>query len=219
MNNMNIQGITGNIAEMIYSIFRDVSIMLFREELPQPYILIYPKDVGKTCRGEKIWHHRYPGKNGILKVSIFLDQLEKEDILTNTVHLAIHQINLKNSITDTSDEGKRHNKYYRKVAESIDVRGELYSSYGYFFTFRSLPENMVEGGMKIIDRYYDDIRLLLKLVKSLDDAYEIKRIIGKQKDTLKLYRCLECGQEVYTQSTVNLLCGVCGVPFKGDEGI
>ena len=73
--------------------------------------------------------------------------------------------------------------------------------------------------MKIIDRYYDDIRLLLKLVKSLDDAYEIKRIIGKQKDTLKLYRCPECGQEVYTQSTVNLLCGVCGVPFKGDEGI
>ncbi len=117
------------------------------------------------------------------------------------MHLLIHEINRAENIVDISAKSKKyHMKNFRITAEKLGVKCVLEKNYG--FVLSEFSQEAREIGMRIIDRYYDELKECSEL---LIIANENAKFRYKRNAALFTYQCPICHKRIKASENTHVL--------------
>lgn len=117
------------------------------------------------------------------------------------MHLLIHEINRAENIVDISAKSKKyHMKNFRITDEKLGVKCVLEKNYG--FVLSEFSQEAREIGMRIIDRYYDELKECSEL---LIIANENAKFRYKRNAALFTYQCQICHKRIKASENTHVL--------------
>ena len=146
--------------------------------------------------------HKF-NKDGILEVRMYPDNLDKESIIRNSIHIFIHIYNKSLGVDDMVNSGPGYHKTpYMEMAREIGIQCKPpCKNYGYELP-KKLPEQIVEEGMRVIDCYYSDLSAYLSLYRAL-----IQPRFANKKETYVTYQCPVCKKAIIGIDNSHIICG------------
>lgn len=204
MYELNGENLQRQTIEYLTMIFHDFSISFTDVEVEKPFFR-FPESI----LDRNTWYHFF-NDNGQLIVSLNANGFSKEKILFNMMHLLIHEINRAENIVDISAKSKKyHMKNFRITAEKLGVKCVLEKNYG--FVLSEFSQEAREIGMRIIDRYYDELKECSEL---LIIANENAKFRYKRNAALFTYQCPICHKRIKASENTHVLCGNDGGVFE-----
>lgn len=201
---MNEENLQRQIIEYLTLIFRDFSVSFTDIQVEEPFFR-FPENL----LDRKTWYH-YFNDYGQLIVSLNVNGFSKEKILFNMMHLLIHEINRAENIVDISAKRRKyHIKNFRITAEKLGVKCVLEKNYG--FLLSEFSEETKEIGMRIIDRYYDDLKECSELLIIANGKAKFRY---KRNAALFTYQCPICHKRIKASENSYVLCGNDGGVFE-----
>jgi SprT-like family. len=192
---------------MLETAFDILNRVYFNSELPKAVITIQstPRSYGHFTT-YKIWKDKKDSYHEIIIAAEYLTR-PIEDVLATLTHEMVHLYAIIKGISDTSSNGRYHNKNFKKLAEERDLIIEYVKYVGYSKTSPSkrfievLKENGLCAG---IDRCRTE-----RFMVSLPTVTGGGDNTGKKKSSTRKYVCEECGISVRATKDVNIICGDC----------
>ena len=205
---------TSRCTGYLEKIFRAVNMHYFGGQLEEPVICIT-----STARAyghvtvSKAWTVGNSGepRRELNVSSAYLATRPIENIVGTIVHECCHLWNLQNGIQDCSRGNTYHNRKFRDLAESKDLKVTFSERYGWAHT--EPTDALIEF---ILDQGWSEITM------NRNDGFSFRGIGGSGSDggsTLKppkkpsstrKYVCLCCGTSVRATREVRILCMDCG---------
>lgn len=199
----------------------------YNNELPPVALTIMssPRTNGHFTHG-KVWRH---GEERMNEINISAEHLDRpiENIMATLAHEMVHFYCSLNNIQDTSQNGRYHNKYFKREAEA---RGLIITQGKYIGWSVTEPS---EGFKKVLSDY--------GIVKPLDinrdgEMLDIAAILGgilgidggdgnqsnqnkppKKKTSTRKYVCPCCGNSCRATKNINIMCMDCNEQFIKEE--
>lgn len=218
-----------NMQEVLEYGFEVLNDVYFNGELPPIVITIMssPRTNGHFTVNE-VWRSE---ENYMHEINISAEHLDRpiENVIATLQHECIHYYCALNNIQDTSQNGRYHNKNFKREAEA---RGLIISQAKYIGWSVTQPsEEFIEvirshGIEKPLDINRDGERLdLAGLLGGLmgGDGNNIvgpdgKPINPKKKTSTRKYICPCCGNSLRATKDLNIMCMDCNEQFiKADQ--
>ena len=202
---MNINALNQYICGYVLDIYRDFCILLEREKKNEPLFFLrnfgnrYTKDF-ENMNGRR-WAHSFE-KNGKLCVYVPVEIYTKEDIIKNIIHILIHICNENQDIAESTN-GKYHNKLFALKAQEFGIECEYSRNYGW--NFETIPDSIKEDGLRIIDRYYDDLITYAKLYIAMERARS-ENLSPRTHNSYVTYECPVCKNELKHHGIQKYMC-------------
>lgn len=214
---MNINALNQYICGYVLDIYRDFCILLERGKKNEPVFFLrnfgnrYTKDF-ENMNGRR-WAHSFE-KNGKLCVYVPVEIYTKEDIIKNIIHILIHICNENQDIAESTN-GKYHNKLFALKAQDFGIECEYTRNYGWIF--HTIPGSLKEDGLRIINRYYDDLITYAKLYIAMERARS-ENLSPKSHNTYVTYECPICKKRIKASRDSKIICAVCETMFERISG-
>lgn len=201
---MNIKEIDQSIFNYLVYIFRDLSILLYRNKLKEPYF-----QASHAISEKSNWNHSFNASERLC-AKVQIEKLDKEVILYNMLHLLIHSYNKENGKRDMSKSagGRYHRAEFAMEAHKIGITCRRDNNYGY--QIESINVHVREECINIIERYYKNIEELLQLYFVIEDISESPRV----RQSYIKYRCPVCKKVIKAVNGTYVICGVCNATFE-----
>ncbi|MBU3101917.1 MULTISPECIES: SprT-like domain-containing protein [Clostridium] len=193
------------LLENAFNVFNKI---YFDGSLPEVVITIQssPKSYGYITV-HKVWKDN---KDTYHEINISAEHLTRdiENVLATLLHEMVHLYCMVNSIEDTSNGGRYHNKRFKAEAEKRNLIIEYVHYIGHSKTSPSkrfigvLKEN---GMYTNIDHCRTNVNSLI--VPPTGGANVSN--LGKRKTSTRKYVCNECGINIRATRDVNIICGEC----------
>lgn len=214
---MNINALNQYILGYILEIYRDFCILLEREKKNEPIFFLrnFGNRYTKTCGivNGKNWAHRFE-RNGKLCVYVPVEIYRKEDIMKNIIHLLIHVCNESQDIAESTN-GKYHKKLFALKAQEFGIECKYSKNYGW--NFDTIPDSIREDGLRIIDRYYDDLISYTKLYIAMERARN-ENLSPTSHNSYVTYECPVCKKRIKASRDSKIICAVCERLFERISG-
>lgn len=184
----------------------------FESKIPQPIITIQsrPKAYGH-CTTKEVWRGELEKH---FEINLSAEHLRRPyaNIAATMLHEMVHLYCLVNSIEDTCQGGRYHNKRFKREAEARDLRIEYDSTIGYSLTAPTdnLINTLKHAGCDT------DLPLARERITVPDPAKPKKTRVKKVTHT---YVCPVCLSEVKAcADKLSLICGDDGSKYILKEG-
>lgn len=177
-------------------IYRDISIVVYRKQFEDIY---FRRSKAETAKG---WRHNYnPGHKFCVRVPIGF--LEREDILLNMLHCIIHMHNKEIEKEDMNTKGRYHMVAFKESANGIGVTCSYTKNYGY--QIENCSKELREECLKIIDRYYTDIKAYKEILAATEKASEVS---DKSNAAFVPYICPVCKKVIRASEDSLIICAI-----------
>lgn len=176
--------------------YNSINYNLFDGRLPASQFLV--RDFSRTKKGWSVVK-----EDGMYNICIFEEELLEDlnIVYMNLIHQCIHIFHMENGISDTSREGRYHNKKFKQAAESLGLIIE-YSKESGHDTVDILEETIEKIAIPNLRRTLNEA-----IDKDLESTMRTKKVIeGKVR-----YYCPKCKRTAVAASTTKLICGHCNM--------
>lgn len=187
-------------------IFRILNIDLFDDRLPVPAFTFF------SSQKKNGWY--FKEKKVQYVISINEEELEKDvkEIVQNMLHCMVHEYCKVFSISDTSRNGRYHNKRFGECAKAHGLIIEHDSKEG-IVTTGITPE--VEN---VINHKLFDVREKMDTALKAEREKREKRFERRQENIISSYSCIWecpiCHAKAKASYNAKLICGYCLVPMN-----
>lgn len=207
--------------QLLNKIFKAANEQFFNGELETPMITIQstPMAYGHFTPWEA-WKavDRAGNEKGQCEINIGAGTMNRpiEDVTATLIHEMVHYYCYIKGIKDTSNNGRYHNKRFKKEAEARGLNIEHYGSYGW--TVTSPTEELIEF---CIDCGFEDIQcgrneftgLAIGIGGKTGNPGGKKTPGAPKKGNSIKWVCPCCGAIVRSTKVLNIVCGDCNEPF------
>lgn len=189
------------LLETAFDVFNSI---YFNNNLPKTVITIQSsvKSFGYITVNE-VWAD---GKSRYHEINISAEHLNRniENVLATLLHEMVHLHCMINSIQDTSNGGRYHNKRFKEEAEKRDLVIQYVKYIGYSKT---------EPGERFVNILREN-----GLYKNINHCRTTRSLFasgspgvsgGKKKSSTRKYICNSCGISVRATKDINIICGDC----------
>lgn len=194
----------GETITALENIFDKLNAIYFEGKLPRPVITVQttPKAYGH-CTTKKVWKSETEAMYEINLGAEFINR-PKENTCCTLLHEMVHLYCTENSIADTCQKGRYHNKTFKAECEARDLTVEYDRANGYAHTSPTdaFKAKLKEAGVDLTVRF---ARIMPKAKAKAE------------REKAHKYICPICGQEVRTTSELSLICGICEVPMTRED--
>ena len=119
-------------------------------------------------------------------------------------------------VSDTSNNGRYHNKRFKETAESHGLICHTSRYFGYSDTSSEISDRLIEwvleNNVRDIELSRNDPNLTLPVNKVGKAADKPQKGEGKKSTSIR-YHCPKCGAIVRATRKVNIMCGDCDLDF------
>ena len=203
---------TSRLAGQLEKLFNMINSDWFNGELETPIITIQstPKAYGHVTVSGNAWTVKNEGKR---ELNIGAGTLYRpiEETVATLMHECCHIYDIQNNIPDVSNNGRYHNKAFRKTAEEHGLIVECSGTFGHAVT--SASDDLIEW---ICNNNIPEIMLTRNEysrspIGGNGGSYTPTTGTQKTKTTSnsRRYVCPCCGTKVRATKAVNLICGDC----------
>ena len=190
----------------LYRLFEELNKKIYKNELPEPAILIQNQGKHKGtlgwCTTKEIWADK---ENTIKKYEITMcaEYLNRNihEIAGTMLHEMVHLDNIRDGVKDCTRAGKYHNKKFKAAAEAAGLIVELSDLYGWSQT--KLSPDLIQW-IKTLNINLNGF----KLARSFELAKK-----GTKKSSTRKYQCPYCENTVRATKDVNIICKDCGCEY------
>ncbi len=211
-----MKNITSNSSKELIILENAVNYLnekLFDNKLSKIKVTIQ-KDTNKNkTYGWACYQSWSDGKNLINELNITANSLKRpfKEIWVTLVHELIHLYGNDNGIQTTSRQGRYHNKEFKKLCDKFYLITEKNESIGYTTPHCKLLKEQQE--------LYKDFT---KKNKNINTLFKFQRLSfekesAKKEKTTSQYICPDCGTKFTAKKGLNIICGVCDIPFEEQE--
>lgn len=198
MEPMRLSEIVGKL-EALFDLLNGI---YFEGKLIRPVITVQstPKFYGH-CTTKQIWKS---DTEALYEINIGAEHINrpKENIAATMCHEMVHLYCLANDIRDTCQNGRYHNKTFKKEAEARDLHIEYDRANGYTHT---TPTEVF--AQKLTDNGFD------LSVPFARHSLTKQKSSGDREKPHK-YVCPECGQTVRSTQELHISCSLCEVNME-----
>ena len=198
--------------KFLESAYRVLNNLYFNSELPEVVITIQSsqRTYGHiTVR--KIWRDSWDSYH---EINISAEHLNRpiENVIATLVHEMCHLYAMENSIKDTSNGGRYHNKRFKEIAEQRDLRISHAQYIGWSVTE---PTERLKEVIKEyhLDAQFDYVRMGEHMLAGgnggSDGTGGIDGKPPKKKSSTRKYVCMGCNNSVRATKDVNIMCMDC----------
>lgn len=197
------------VIEKLEDLFDLLNGIYFDGKLARPVITVQstPRLYGH-CTTQKVWKTNAEGEDeAYYEINIGAEYLSRssDETAATMCHEMIHLHCRENNLVETCQNGRYHNKFFKKEAELRDLIIGYNRSIGYSITTPS--EAFVQ---KLRDAEYE-----LEVPFARHTIGYIKPESRREKQ--RKYFCDVCGQSFRTTAKLNLICGTCEIPMECAE--
>lgn len=203
---------TSRLAGQLEKLFNMINTDWFNGELETPIITIQstPKAHAHVTVSNNAWTVKNEGKRELNMGAGSLYRPIEETVAT-LMHECCHIYDIQNNIPDVSNNGRYHNKAFRKTAEEHGLIVEYAGTFGHAVT--SASDDLIEW---ICNNNIPEIMLTRNEysrspIGGNGGSYTPTTGTQKTKTTSnsRRYVCPCCGTKVRATKAVNLICGDC----------
>jgi hypothetical protein len=193
-----------DVVRKLEEAFAVLNVLYFEGGLVAPIITVQssPRFYGH-CTVKKVWVSETEERYEINMGAEYLNR-PKEDTLATLLHEMVHLYCSQNGITDTCQNGRYHNKTFKKEAKARDLEIGYDRAIGYSLT---TPAETFKA--KLAEAGFD---MSLPFARQTSAARKSPR-----RSRAHAYVCPVCGQTVRTTGDLKLICGVCNVDMERSE--
>lgn len=184
-------------------LFNTFNAHLFNSEINAPVITISPDTTSGAygwCTTKKIWRS---SEEEYYEINICAEHLNRpfHEVCATLIHEMVHLHNLEHNISDTSANGRYHNKKFKETAEAHGLVIAKDPRYGW--TLTKLQDTTAAWIKENIDHPGFD----------LARAKKTKTAGTTQRSKYHYYMCPCCGVKFYSVHQINATCDECGEQF------
>lgn len=100
-------------------------------------------------------------------------------------------------------------------AQEFGIECEYSRNYGW--NFETIPDSVKEDGLRIIDRYYDDLITYAKLYIAMERARS-ENLSPRTHNSYVTYECPVCKKRIKASRDSKVICAVCERLFERISG-
>lgn len=194
------------VSQYLVKVFKLVNETYFNNSLDIPTITVQ-STIGAYghVSVQKVWHNEETATH---ELNLSADYLNRpiENIVATLIHEACHLYAMQNHIKDTSNHGIYHNKRFKALAETRDLKISRHEKYGW--TITEPTEKLLDF---CIENQLEDIQIVRQSSFMLIGTPG-KTVTRKPSSTRK-YFCPCCGNSFRATKNINVLCLDCNIPF------
>lgn len=203
--------------EHIYNV---LNTDFFNDALPVPIITVQSKPGSYGhCTTTKVWQ-RKESKAYELNIAAEVLNFPIEETIDTMLHEMCHLFCMQNKIKDTCNNGKYHNKRFKKVAEDHGLTCVPCGQYGWNTKpGDNLVEYALEKGWSEIQMGRNSLPPAMRTgnTGTNQPGDNGDQSGGKRPSSTRKYVCPHCGQSVRATKRVNIICGNCMEQMVADE--
>ncbi|MCM1220929.1 MAG: SprT-like domain-containing protein [Lachnospiraceae bacterium] len=193
--------------------FQILNHVYFNDELPETVITIQSsqRTYGHITI-QKVWRDSWDTYH---EINISAEHLNRpiENVIATLLHECCHLYAMENNIQDTSNNGRYHNKRFKKIAEERDLRISHAQYIGWSVTE---PTEKLKAFIKKynLDKQFNYVRMGAYIPTGGTDGTAKP---PKKKSSTRKYICPQCKNSVRATKDVNILCMDCGLQMFKQE--
>jgi len=194
------------IINKLENLFDLLNRLYFENALPRSVVTVQstPRAYGH-CSGKKIWNGKAEDENkGQYEINIGAEYLDRpsENTAAIMLHEMVHLYCRENSLAETCQNGRYHNKLFKQECESRGLIIKYDRTNGYSTTSPS-------------DGFIESLRANGYV---LEVPFARHTLVIEKRKALRVkahkYICPDCGQEVKTTQELSLICGICDITME-----
>lgn len=188
---------TKGIGEELTRIFNRFNDHFYNGELPEVIITFKPtKSTYGHISFSPVWESDSSEAKYELNISAYTMDRSQRELCETLLHEQVHLYCIIHNIKDCSNQGRYHNKHFKKICEDHGLNCQRHPIYGWSIT-----------------TFNDDALKFFNKLKIKHIAY--RYAAAPQPGTLRRYVCPRCLiTKAYVSSKQNLLCGYCNVQLE-----
>lgn len=200
------------ICKELEKLFQILNENIFDNMLSMPIITVAFVPRAQLTSG---WYLRV-GKNSEYEIYLWIWELEKpiEIIVQNILHCMIHEYCHLQNISESSRNGRYHNKLFAEYAEKYGLLTEFKKDKGYLSV--GIDENIKCLIREKLNGWDDGIKKEVLLKKEKKDYKMISTGCAHSSAWIS-WKCPICNRKARASANSGLYCGNCMTPMVRDE--